>query len=235
MGLAYLCTKTVAACMKVSGKTTNGMEEAMSCSRQATLTRVSTRTAKHMVKAFTNGQMAKYMTASGTVESNRATVSGRAFRVSHISASGSTIRLRGTESISGATVTAMRANGRAILDTAAVPTSLQTAIGTSASTSLASQRAQDSIDGQMGLSTRDSLRMGSSTVMESGESSSQAGLVTPRTWEARLIAGSASTKRTHMKENTSWTRSMAMVSSNGRQATSTVATTSKMNATGTES
>ena len=99
-------------CMKEAGSKTRGTALASKGSATETSTRESTVKEKSMDKANTFGPVESTMKDNGVWEIRTATVFGRASLATPISANGETTSHTALESISGATVTSMKANGK---------------------------------------------------------------------------------------------------------------------------
>jgi hypothetical protein len=110
-------------------------------------------------KACTLGQMEKCTTGSGLKESNMGTVSGRAHRGNHTSASGTTTKRKVMECTLGKMVTAMKASGMATSDTALGMTSFRTETSTAVSTIMENPTGQELTSGKTALFTKESFKM----------------------------------------------------------------------------
>lgn len=90
------------------------MVKASNVIQMAIRTLVNSNLEKLMEKVSTLGRMAKCTMVSGTKESNKAMVYGKASKTIHTLASGLPRKLTGMEYITGPMVTGMKANGRCV-------------------------------------------------------------------------------------------------------------------------
>lgn len=98
----------------MNGLRTRDLVVVMKYLRVEILIMVHTMMENQMVKAFTNGRMAKFTTESGFKASNTDTVCGKALMESLILASGFNRRLKAMVCMFSLTVTNMKVNGTSV-------------------------------------------------------------------------------------------------------------------------
>lgn len=187
----------------MTGKASNAIQMAIH-------TLVNSNLEKLMERASILGRMAKCTMVSGTKESNRATVYGKASKTILTSASGLPRKLTGTACITGPMATGMKANGRCVSSMVKALIALQMEMYTQAHTLTVSPMARANTFGPPAKSTQVTLLVVRNTVKASGEAQG--------TFKTVIF----------MKVSTKTIVSTAKVSSRGPVVTSTKVITTRM-------
>jgi hypothetical protein len=98
--------------MKENGIKTNGMDEAMKCSRMGASLSGCLKIIRPKDKDFTLGQILRFTKVSGNKVSNKAMAFGRVKMETRTAASGTMVKLRVKEYILGSTAIDTKASGR---------------------------------------------------------------------------------------------------------------------------
>lgn len=129
-------------------------EEASNSSSTETLIWETLRMGELMVRASTNGRMGKSSMENGLMASRMAMESGKESMEIHTLANGKTLKQMAMEFTYGKMEIVTRVNGQPVCAMATVLTSSKMEMPTSASISMGSLKAMDSISGRMATTTQ---------------------------------------------------------------------------------